>query len=159
MSDRRSPDSSPSEPVVIRENIDSLSASLSDQIEMLVGELRSRWKSGQRVGIESLGTTFAQIANNEEQLLDLIYHEVLIREEFGEQPSLDDFTARFPQHVERLQRLFAVHGAIEDDGWDDELDAALADEMPTVTREEFDRGDGPSSTEVGHGGSKPKDGC
>ena len=70
-----SPSPAPSQPVVIRENIDSLSASLSDQIEMLAGELRTRWKSGKRIGVEQLGSAFEQLAKNEEQLLDLIYHE------------------------------------------------------------------------------------
>ena len=149
MSSPTNDNNSPAEPITIRENIDSLSASLSDQIEMLAGELRTRWKSGQRVGVEQLGTAYEQVAKNEEQLLDLVYHEVLIREEFGEKPKLEDFTARFPQHVDRLERLFAVHGAIEDDGWDDQLDSAFADDAATVMRDEFDRNDAPSSTEIG----------
>ncbi len=148
----------PIEPVIICENIDSLSASLSDQIEMLAGELRTRWKSGKRVGVEQLGSAFEQIAKNEEQLLDIIYHEVLIREEFGEKPTLEDFTVRFPQHVERLQRLFAVHGAIEDDGWDEELDSVFADEAATIMRddENEDRHRAPSSTEVTDSGDRKK---
>lgn len=146
----------PSEPVVIRENIESLSASLSDQVEMLAGELRSHWKSGKRVGVEQLGSAFEVVAKNEEQLLDLIYHEVLLREEFGEKPKLEDFTTRFPQHVDRLQRLFAVHGAIEDDGWDDELDSAFADDAATLMPDKLDRGDSPSSTEMGESGLRQK---
>ena len=142
--------------VIIRENIESLSASLSDQIEMLAGELRSRWKSGKRVGIEALGTTFQQIAKNEEQLLDLIYHEVLIREEFGEKPTLEDFTARFPQHRERLNRLFAVHGAIEDDNWDSELDSAFADNAQTMAGKDSAEHDNPSSTELGDSSDRKK---
>ncbi|MCX7422135.1 MAG: serine/threonine-protein kinase [Planctomycetia bacterium] len=145
-------DNTPVEPIIIRENIDSLSASLSDQIEMLAGELRTRWKSGKRVGVEQLGTAFAQLSRNEEQLLDLIYHEVLIREEFGEKPKLEDFATRFPQHVDRLQRLFAVHGAIEDDGWDEELDSVFADDAVTLMREESGRDSAPSSTEDGEVG-------
>lgn len=151
-----SPAPSPSPPVVIRENIDSLSASLSDQIEMLAGELRSRWKSGKRVGVEQLGTAFEQVAKNEEQLLDLVYHEVLIREEFGEKPTLEEFVTRFPQHVERLQRLFAVHGAIEDDGWDEELDSAFADQAGTMTGEDANERHAPSSTELGEGGDRKR---
>ena len=156
MSDKHSPEPSTSQPVIIRENIDSLSASLSDQVEMLAGELRSRWKSGKRVGVEQLGSAFEVVAKNEEQLLDLIYHEVLLREEFSEKPKLEDFTARFPQHVERLQRLFAVHGAIEDDGWDDELDSAFADNAATLMPEVCERGAGPSSTELGDSASRRK---
>ncbi len=149
------PNRSP-EPVIIRENLDSLSASLSDQIEMLVGELRSRWKSGKRVGIEALGSAVEQVSRNEEQLLDLIYHEVLIREEFGEKPTLEDFTARFPQHADRLQRLFAVHGAIEDDGWDDELDSAIAGDAGTIGAKDVAQSDPPSSTEVGDSADRKK---
>lgn len=156
MSDRDSPAPSPSQPIIIRENIDSLSQSLSDQIEMLAGELRSRWRSGNRVGIEALGSTVEQVAKNEEQLLDLIYHEVLIREEFGERPKLEDFTTRFPLHVERLQRLFAVHGAIEEDGWDDELDSALADQAGTLVTDDSEASREPSSTDFGDSSERKK---
>ncbi len=156
MSDKPSAESSSSEPVIIRENIESLSASLSDQVEMLAGELRSRWKSGKHVGVEQLGSAFDMVAKNEEQLLDLIYHEVLLREEFGEKPKLEDFTARFPQHVDRLQRLFAVHGAIEDDGWDQELDSAFADDAATMMPVKMDGSDAPSSTEFGENGDQKK---
>jgi|GEM_PF-1948257 len=136
-------------PLTIRENIDSLSASLSSQIELLAQELRAQWRAGKRVGVESLGQSFEQISSNEEQLLDLIYHEVLIREEFGEKPRVDDFTPRFPQLTERLQRLFAVHGALEDDAWDDELEAAFNDQLPEPTPEDSLVGNrGPSSTEL-----------
>ena len=151
-----SPAPSLSQPVIIRENIDSLSASLSDQIEMLAGELRSRWKSGQRVGVEQLGSAIEQVAKNEEQLLDLIYHEVLLREEFGEKPTLEDFAARFPQHVERLQRLFAVHGAIEDDGWAEELDSAFAEDAAATNLDEPDVKSAPSSTDVGDSADRKK---
>ena len=113
-------------PLKIQENVESLSLSLSNQIELLAGELRSRWRNGSRVGVESLGPQFETVAKNEEHLLDLIYHEVLIREEFGTAARLEDFVQRFPAHAERLQRLFAVHGAIEDDDWGDE--SGLQDE-------------------------------
>jgi serine/threonine protein kinase/tetratricopeptide (TPR) repeat protein len=113
-------------PLKIQENVESLSVSLSNQIELLAGELRSRWRNGSRVGIESLGPQFETVAKNEEHLLDLIYHEVLIREELGTAARLEDFVQRFPAHADRLQRLFAVHGAIEDDDWADE--SAVQDE-------------------------------
>lgn len=124
MADPKPDNSPPSEgsskpPLKIQENVESLSVSLSNQIEVLAGELRSRWRNGARVGIESLGPQFETVSKNEEHLLDLIYHEVLIREEFGTVARLEDFVERFPAHAARLQRLFAVHGAIEDDDWSD----------------------------------------
>ena len=113
-------------PLKIQENVEILSVSLSNQIEVLAGELRSRWRNGSRVGIETLGPQFEIVAKNEEHLLDLVYHEVLIREEFGIVARLEDFVQRFPAHADRLQRLFAVHGAIEDDDWSAE--SVLQDE-------------------------------
>ena len=116
-----------SKPLVIQESIASLSASLSDRIAFLAQELHARWRAGRRIKIEALGTLFDDLARNEEQLLDLIYHEILIREEFDETPTLDEYTQRFPQHAERLERLFAVHGAFADDDWADDLNAALGE--------------------------------
>ncbi len=115
-----------SKSLVIQESIASLSASLSDRVEFLAQELRARWRVGRRITVETLGSLFDDLARNEEQLLDLIYHEILIREEFGETPTLAEYTLRFPQHAERLERLFAVHGALDDD-WGDELNAAMGE--------------------------------
>lgn len=126
--------STTSKPLVIQENIASLSASLSDRVEFLAQELRARWRVGRRITIEALGTLFDDLARNEEQLLDLIYHEILIREEFGESPTLDEYTRRFPQYAERLERLFAVHDALDDD-WGDELNAAMAENAEPASDE------------------------
>ncbi|HUQ71317.1 MAG TPA: serine/threonine-protein kinase [Planctomycetaceae bacterium] len=104
--------------------LESLSVSLSNDIDVLVNELRTRWRRGDRAPIEKLGDVFARIAEHEEQLLDAIYHEVLLREEFGENPHAAEYVARFPQHRERLERLFAVHGAIESEWEDDPADEA-----------------------------------
>ncbi|MBL8813531.1 MAG: protein kinase [Planctomycetaceae bacterium] len=114
-------------PERLNESIHSLSVSLNDRIETLAGQLRSKWQAGKRVPVETLGPLFDLVAQHEEQLLDLIYHEILLREEFGETPKLDDFVQRFPKHTERLQRLFAIHGAIEDDWPDEELSEASED--------------------------------
>ncbi|MFM9966451.1 MAG: protein kinase domain-containing protein [Planctomycetaceae bacterium] len=81
----------------------------------LASELRAKWQRGERDGIETLGESFDRIKNDEEQLLDLLYHEVLIREEFGEEARVEEFVARFPQIEERLRRQFEVHAAVDHD--------------------------------------------
>jgi hypothetical protein len=118
-------------PPVIRESIVGLSISFSEEIDKLVSELQSRWQLGDRTTLESLGAAFEQIVLNEEPLLDLIYHEVLIREEYGETPHVEEYLTRFPQHADRLQRLFAVHGAI-DDHWEDDVLRDLDDNGDSV---------------------------
>ncbi len=119
----------------LNESIDSLSVSLSRNIEVLASELRARWKSGQRVVAESLAggrhaETWRGVVGNDEHLLDLLYHEILIRQEFGDPAECSSFVARFPHLRERIERLFAVHSAIEDDDWDDlASDAGIDDEQ------------------------------
>lgn len=97
------------------ESIDSLSASLSDQVDLLAQELRRRWHHGEHICVEQLGPPLDVVSRDDEQLLDLVYHEVLLRDEYGDQAVLEQFVERFPRLEERLQRLFAVHRAFEDD--------------------------------------------
>ncbi len=108
----------------LSETVGSLSVSLSDRIELLASALRARWKSGQRIVAEGLAEGFyskawKSVAKNEEHLLDLLYHEILIRQEFDEVAECQHFVARFPHLRERIERLFSVHCAIEDEDWDD----------------------------------------
>jgi serine/threonine-protein kinase len=44
--------------------------------------------------------------------LELIYQEVLLREELGEAPGLAEYQTRFPQFAAQLQALFEVHQVI-----------------------------------------------
>jgi serine/threonine protein kinase/Flp pilus assembly protein TadD len=109
---------------ILNESLASLSVSLSRDIETLASELRARWALGQRVPAEALadgtfGKTFAVVSANDEHLLDLLYHEILIRQEFDEQPSAMEFCQRFPRLRERIERLFAVHMALEEEPWDE----------------------------------------
>ena len=103
----------------------------------LASELRARWQRGERIGIEVLGEAFDRITDDEEQLLDLLYHEVLIREEFGDDPDVEEFVARFPKIEARLRRQFEVHEAVDHDWRGDGFeptDAELLDglQQPTI---------------------------
>lgn len=55
--------------------------SVRDRIERMAAELRRRWSDGHRVELETL-PGYDVIADDSESLLDLIYHEVLIRQQF-----------------------------------------------------------------------------
>src|SRR5262249_18363791 len=52
-------------------------------------------------------------------LLDLIYQEMLLREESGDTPRLPEYLARFPQFEAELRRLFEVHQVVESEPLDD----------------------------------------
>ncbi|QEH36217.1 Serine/threonine-protein kinase PknB [Aquisphaera giovannonii] len=77
---------------------------------------RDRWRRGDRMPVEAyleregigrLGST---------ELLDLVYGEVLLREEDGEAPQLDEYLRRFPDHAQALRDQFEIHEAIRAGG-------------------------------------------
>ena len=88
---------------------------IQDAVRLLASELRSEWQAGRRVFVESLGEQFERLRGDDECLLDLLYHEVLIREEFGDAPEVAEFVARFPQIESQLRRQFKVHAAVDHD--------------------------------------------
>lgn len=92
----------------------------TDNVEPLAIELRQRWDNGERVLVEEL-TRFDKVKKHDEALLDLIYHEVLVREEHGESSSASAFIVRFPQQADALRRLFDVHAAMKGDSNVNEL--------------------------------------
>ncbi len=47
-------------------------------------------------------------------LLDLVYHEYVLREEFGENPQSDDYLRQFPDLAGELELHFEVHRAVID---------------------------------------------
>lgn len=98
-----------------RSDTASQEASPLDEVRLLATELRSRWRSGERVFVESLGERFEWLRSDDDRLLDLLYHELLIREEYGDQPTVDEYIERFPRLTEQLQRQFEVHCAVDQD--------------------------------------------
>lgn len=83
--------------------------------ERIQADQRARWQSGERVLVEFYLATLPPEQVSPETILDLVYAEVMLREELGEQPQLAEYQRRFPQHAEALARQFAVHEALEGD--------------------------------------------
>ncbi len=57
--------------------------------------------------------------------VDLIYHEYLLREKLAEQPSLEEFTSRFPRHATAIAEQVSFHRALVD------TDESVSDELST----------------------------
>jgi WD40 repeat protein len=73
---------------------------------------RERWQIGLRVPVEDYLRQQPALQADEELILDLIQSEVLLREELGESPRLEEYQKRFPDHGPRLERLFTLHHAL-----------------------------------------------
>jgi serine/threonine protein kinase/tetratricopeptide (TPR) repeat protein len=74
---------------------------------------RQRWRIGQRLSVEAFLEEFSSPVHGDEELLDLIYNEVVLREEDGESPELDEYLARFPQYAAELRAQFQIHRALQ----------------------------------------------
>src|SRR5262249_14762893 len=90
---------------------------LTSLVEALKAEQRERWQKGERVPAEAYLGRHPTLEGDGEPALELIYHEVLLREELGEAPQLSEYQERFPPFAPRLRLLFEVHRAIASAHW------------------------------------------
>jgi serine/threonine protein kinase/Flp pilus assembly protein TadD len=75
-----------------------------------------RWRQGERVPVEDYLDRHAWLADDPEDLLDLVFNEALLREEQGEDPQADEYIRRFPQFHSLIQDQFDVFKALRPDG-------------------------------------------
>jgi serine/threonine-protein kinase len=88
----------------------SLSASPdTDLLYRLRADQSERWRRGERVLVEDYLRQYPQLDQDEGLLLDLVYAEVLLREQGAETPTVEEYVHRFPSHAEALRRQFALH--------------------------------------------------
>jgi serine/threonine protein kinase len=76
-------------------------------------DLRRRWRQGQPALVEEYFLACPALGEQRNLALDLIYAEVVVREELHDAPKLDEYLCRFPQFAEELKVQFEVHRAIE----------------------------------------------
>ena len=82
--------------------LDSLRA---DQIE--------RWHRGERRLVEHYLDSAPDLRGDDDAVLDLIYSEIVVRDELGESPALAEYLRRFPHFDAALRRQFTVHRLLE----------------------------------------------
>jgi eukaryotic-like serine/threonine-protein kinase len=78
----------------------------------IMEEQRQRWRRGERVTVESLLLLRPDLGSNREALLDLVYHEILLREQNGQAPELKEYQRRFPELSDDLALQFEVDQAL-----------------------------------------------
>jgi serine/threonine-protein kinase len=75
-------------------------------------EQACRWRQGDRAPAEDYLARHPDLGADAECALEVVYGELLLREEQGERPRPDEFLARFPHLAGQLRRLFEVHAAV-----------------------------------------------
>ena len=86
----------------------------AEHIERLAVGLRRAWSDGTCLQIEDL-PGFSAVAGQADAVLDLVYHEVLVRQQHGQRPVVEEFVLRFPDYEPQLRRLFLVHQSVEEE--------------------------------------------
>ena len=105
------------------------------RLALLRADQHRRWRSGDRLPVEAYLERVAALRDDAETLLDLIYSEVLLREEAGERPGPDEYVRRFPAHEAALRLQFELHRAAGSDGSRTaDADVAGTRELPPGTQ-------------------------
>ena len=86
--------------------------SASELVSVLRFNQRERWRRGNRALVEEYLRQLPELRDNSEGILDLVLHEVHLREEDGERPQLDEYLERFPELAAQLRRQFVLHKAL-----------------------------------------------
>lgn len=83
------------------------------QVDSLLDRQRKSWLEGNRLSVEDLldGSTFEDV---HEVKLDLIYNEVVILEEMGVRPDLDEYLRLYPHLADELKLHFEIHRVLSD---------------------------------------------
>jgi hypothetical protein len=81
-------------------------------LALLLAYQRLAWRRGERVPVEAYLAQHPSLAADPEAALDLIYQEVLLREQAGESPRLEEYQSRFPHLGPQLALQFEVEGAL-----------------------------------------------
>jgi serine/threonine protein kinase/WD40 repeat protein len=82
-------------------------------VESLRHDQWSQWQAGTRITAETYLQQHPALRADAEGTLELLYNEIMIRQQAGEAPRLEEYQARFPQLAARLELLFEVHSVLE----------------------------------------------
>lgn len=82
-------------------------------LDQLLKEQRRRWRQGERAPVETFRDAQPDLCSARDVLLDLIYNEILLREEDGDRPQLEEYRQRFPHVAGELAKQFEVDRALD----------------------------------------------
>jgi eukaryotic-like serine/threonine-protein kinase len=86
----------------------------SKDLDALLDRQKEAWVGGARPRPEDL-LTGSSFPNDSEVLLDLLYNEIVVREELGESPAPEEYVRRYPHLTEDIKLHFEVHAALHAD--------------------------------------------
>lgn len=124
---------------------------LTGLVDDLQEEQRRHWREGDCVSAETYLARTPELLATTACALQLLYSEMMLREERGETPQLDEYVQRFPQLSDQLPLLFEVHQALESGKLLDSTAVGFSLNLTTRLNEIH-----PSRNEPGGSGSWPR---
>src|SRR5262245_27064864 len=82
-------------------------------LALLMAYQRRAWRRGERTPVEEYLEQQTELRDDAEAVLDLIYQEVMLREQAGESPRLEEYMGRFPHLAPQLELQFELERAFE----------------------------------------------
>jgi tetratricopeptide (TPR) repeat protein len=82
-------------------------------MELVRADQRQHWEKADRILAETYLQRHPALQSDPALAVEIVYHEILLREELGETFRLDEYLERFPQLTSQLKPLFEVHHALE----------------------------------------------
>src|SRR3954451_1189090 len=79
----------------------------------LLADQRRRWQSGQRHLVEQYLIEDPALAHDDEAVVDLIYHEFVLRSAHEVRPDPEEFFRRFPRFRADLETQFSFLNAVQ----------------------------------------------
>jgi eukaryotic-like serine/threonine-protein kinase len=89
-----------------------LGTDVEQQLQQALDDQNQDWGRGDRVLVETYLGRYPALRANSEAILDLIYHEFLLRQDQCEAPRADEFCERFPSLAEPLLLQLGIDAAI-----------------------------------------------
>ena len=86
---------------------------IHDLLPYLCAEQSNRWANGDHVPVEEFVSQFQELKEDSSSLLDLIYHEIYLREIHQEPIDLEMFSKRFPYLRSDIALMFEVHQLVD----------------------------------------------
>jgi tetratricopeptide (TPR) repeat protein len=85
----------------------------NEAVAVLLVEQRERWQRGQRTLAETYLARHAELQQDPEAVLALLYGEFLLRLELGDQPALAEYRQRFPAYADWLEKQLALYELLQ----------------------------------------------
>ena len=90
-----------------------MNSNASINLDAMLDRQKQAWLDGSRPSVDDI-LRDSSLPSSPDVLLDLLYNEIVVREEIGEHPSLDEYVSLYPHLDEDLKLHFEVHQAVQE---------------------------------------------